>query len=237
MAKASIYGISPENPDNSPALVQAINDGVQHFELEAAVYNFGSTVDVTQEKRLSIQGAGYALTEFRIGGATGKPLLRSIRQVGKQPTLLEVNDIIFRWTGAPKAPGSSAIVLKGAGDGYPEPWVRTEGCMSYGFADTYWLEHAGNCYFEKNWGAFGGRMFRLGRGASFVHLIRCFSHDDMLVYAFDAQDDAFSNGLTIDNCESITSNGCNVFVRDGRRWPSSTSAGLTLVKLISRQFG
>lgn len=213
MAKASTYGIRTDNPDNTPALVQAINDGVRHFEFEAGAYSFGSTVELPQECRISLQGAGYAITEFHIGGAVGRPLIRGQRLPGKQPMLLEVKDVIFAWAGARKATGSSAIVLKGAGNGEPEPWVRTEGCMSYNFADTYDLEHAGNCYFEKNWGAFGGRMFRLRRGASFVHLIKCFSHDDMLVYAFDPQDDAFSNGLILDNCESITANGCNVFVR------------------------
>lgn len=214
MTDVSTYGIYPSNPDNSALLQSAIDGGAMalHFS-EPAAYNFLDTVTIPQGARITFTGAGYGMTTLKLFAASGRPLFKYLRPVGQPMAIASFENLIFSWAGAVGAAGSKAVTFIGAAASVSDSWIRVDGCMFYCFEVDVEIAYATMSHFTGNWHAFGTYAYILGRGASFTHFTRVFSFNKNFIYARDDQDDAFSNGMFLEQCNAITAQGCNMFVR------------------------
>lgn len=214
MTDVSTFGITPSNPDNTPALQAALNAGYRSFHFnEPAIYNFLDTIQIPQGVRAKFTGVGFGMTTLRLASPTGRSLFNYYRPVGAPMSIVEIEDFVFVWAGANGAAASNAISFIGANESVSDSWVRVENCMFYSFEADVKVANATMNHFTGNWHAFGTYAYILGRGASFTHFTRVFSFNKNAVYARDDMDDAFSNGMFVEQCNFITAEGGNMFVR------------------------
>jgi hypothetical protein len=202
MTNVSVFGIEPTNPDNTALFQAALDYGhrVFHFE-ENAIYDFMDTVTIPQGAYVKFSGVGYDMTTLRLLSSTGRSLFNYWRPIG-QPR-----------GGPTAAKGSNAINYCGADPVVSDSWLRITDCMFYSFEADVRVANASMNHFTGNFHAFGDYAYILGRGASFTHFNRVFSFNKNFIYARDDADDALSNGMFLDQCNAITGQGCNMFVR------------------------
>lgn len=214
MTAVSLLGMSPTNPNNSVMLQAAIDVGYRDFYFdECATYSFAHTVNLPQGVAIQFSGVGYGMTTLRMAPAAPAVLFKYFRPVGAPRATINFEKLVFVWGGTPVAAGSGAIDCQGANTSVHDSWLNISECMFYNFEVDVRVVNVSQNHFTRNWHALGRYSYMLGRGASFSYFDQVFSFSPYAIFARDEMDDAFSNGLFVDQCNFITAGGCNMFVR------------------------
>lgn len=199
--------------DNSIVITTMLNSGVSVISYGVGTYFHGSTISIPQNKVLNISGAGFRKTVLSFNNAVGLPLFNYARTVGQSGSICVFDNLQFVWAGTPKQSGSCAIKFYGYADGVDDNWLRATNCMFQNFEVAINTKWAGQCYFVDNFYQNNKYSHIMWRGSSFFYFKGCMSFDSTFIYASDPINDAYSNGLTIEDCNNITATSENVFVQ------------------------
>lgn len=213
MTDVTTFGIKTTNLDNTPLMQAALDQGYRVFDFnEVGTYTFLGTVTIPQGARMVVSGVGYGMTWLRLFSSVGRTLFNYRRPVGAPTAMVSFNRLVFHWAGQLVAPGSTAVSYIGADESVADSLLLMDECMFYNFEADVKVAFASANKFTRNWHAFGTYAYIMGRGASFTDFTQVMSFNKTAIYARDDQGDAYSNGMTLDRCNFITAQGCNVFV-------------------------
>lgn len=180
--------------------------------LGSGSYNI-TTVNIPQGKLIGFIGKSFRTTKIiGIGGAV--PVINYQRTSGQAGSVITLEKIEFLKLGLDKEVGSRALNWQGFGVLADDNWIKAELCSFQGFEYAISSGFSGQTVFDKCYFRDNVRSFSLTRGASFWTLSKCFSFDATFLHADDATADAYSNGITINECSCITATSECVFVRN-----------------------
>lgn len=187
-------------------------------------YNQGlSAMVVPQGRSISVTGHGFRQT--RIAIPANKLSINYQRAASQSPSSLVVENIEFvevangrtsvpiQWLGySAGTPGSETVIND-------DNWLRVKRCVFTGVDRGVFTKFAGQCHFEENMSLFSNCMHFKERGSSFHYHLRemCLAGkfvNGSYIYADDPVNDAYSNGLFVDSCNSVTGAGIDIRMKN-----------------------
>jgi len=177
----------------------------------AGNYKITGSITLPQNTLLTMKGEGYRNTFIRFSGGAGFAGFNYARE-GAAASGFVFEDLAFVWDGTARLAGSSAIKSYGASDAYSDNYLRCYRCAFYFFESAIETKWSGQCYFSDCFFQVNTRSFKMLRGSSFFYMRGIMSFDATFIFAQDTTYDAFSNGLLLDMCHSITAIDMSMYV-------------------------
>lgn len=195
------WGAVGDGTTNDSASIQKCIDTASVIKFRPVQYKIGTKINIPQSKVLNIIGTGLKKTEFVVAaGITGFQYARAVSTVG---SVVKFINIVFVESGLGKT--SYGIDFQGYSAAVSDNWLRLEDCYLYGFDRAINLGNCGQCYFTRVYSQLNRTVFFLNRAASFIYFDGCMSlGNQTTIYADDALADGISNGIFIQNCNSVT---------------------------------
>jgi hypothetical protein len=191
------------------AAIAAVGNGT--VLVPAGTYLINNSIALPQNTLLTIKGAGYRNTFINFNAVSGFAGFNYAR-AGAAASGFVFDDLAFVWTGTANAANSRAIKSYGNSDTYSDNYLRCYRCAFYYFEAAIETKWSGQCYFVDCFFQVNTTSLKMLRGSSFFYLRGCMSFDATFIYAQDTTYDAFSNGLVLDNCNSITATAACMYV-------------------------
>lgn len=200
--------------DCSPAVNAMIAAGIRRIVYPVGVFFQASTINLPQTSDLEFVGAGFRLTLVQGNGSAGYPLFSYQRAAGTGGSVVVWRDMGLKWAGTPKLSGSAGIKYYGYSDALSDNWFRTERCAFYLFEIGRRGKWAGQVHSTDDYFQANKYSNYMERGASQWYYNNCMSFDSTFIFATDDIADAFSNGITIQNCASVGATMESIFAKN-----------------------
>jgi hypothetical protein len=180
-------------------------------------------VTLPQNRAMRITGAGFRQTKIAV--PSGNVSLSYQRTAATPASSLVIEDLEFVETTAART--SIALIWWGYSAGTPgaetaindDNWLRVKRCVFTGVGKGTHTKFAGQCHFEENMSLYSGIMHFKERGSSFHYHARemCLAGqfvNGAYIYGDDPVNDAYSNGLFVDSCNSVTATGIDIRLKN-----------------------
>jgi hypothetical protein len=202
----STAGAVPGSAADIGPIIQAVINAGDVPVISKGPYRWESTVILPRGQRSSVRGDGYCevLTSF------SGPLLKFYRAAGEARGDVTITDLSV----AQQNPGSGTVIeFGGANNTVSDNWLRAERCEFRYFDKAFAMRYCGGGV--SNTRLYGNtRDFSLERGASFLALTDVFSlNGAFFIYGEDALADGYSNGITLQNCDSVLKTQSDVWLK------------------------
>jgi hypothetical protein len=191
------------------AAIAAVGNGTVY--VPPGTYLLTSAITLPQNTLLTIKGGGYRNTTININAGSGFAGFNYAR-AGAAASGFVFDDLTFVWTGTARTANSRAIKSYGNSDAYSDNYLRCYRCAFYYFEVAVETKWSGQCYFVDCFYQVNTTSIKMLRGSSFFYLRGCMSFDPTFIYAQDTTYDAFSNGMTLVDCNSITASAECMYV-------------------------
>lgn len=194
--------------DAGPAITKAWAF-TDNLKMLSPAYSINTSAIVPQARNLQIDGSGFRTSFVTV--AAGIDGIAYQRVEDAAGSVLTIKGLAFGEVGLGKT--GSAIDFKGFSAGTPgaetkiqdDNWLRTEDCYFVGFFRSIETKFAGQCHFDRNWYQDNTAAHFMLRGSSFFYFDGCQSlGNGNFINGSDTVADAYSNGLFITNCNSVT---------------------------------